>query len=222
MHRLLFAVPIVLALAGCASATPAPAPSTVPPPRSSIVTIVDSGPVVRALLTAPDAARLGFTTDPGARAAGGPGYQLVGSCKDDLPSDARIAQAQVKDWYTGNPLSAAVSLHQQTAQYTSPSGAQVVAELKAAGGCTAGTGTAKSTGEARLPAAPGVDASTAICTEYTGVFAERNCILVLAHGDLVTEATLDVSGNAAAEVRRRADATFGELAPLLAAALTRI
>ncbi|WP_431874214.1 hypothetical protein [Amycolatopsis sacchari] len=223
LRRIAAAALLLLSLAACSAPAPAaPQPSAPPPPPpASSSQAPDAAPVVRAMLTAQDAATLGFTSDTQPRAVSGPGLQLVGSCRDKLPSDAEIIQEQGKDWYTGDPLSVAVNLHQQTAQYPDGKAAQAVAELLAAGGCTAGTGSLTGTKQPQLAAAPGVDAQAAVCSEYEGPFAERNCVVVVAHGTLVTSATLDVQGNAAGEVKRKADAVFGKLGPLLAAAVTR-
>ncbi|WP_236792594.1 hypothetical protein [Amycolatopsis sp. GM8] len=221
MRRLLVAIPAALLLASCAAA-PAPAPSSAPPPPSVTAKLFDSAPVIRTLLTAADAAKLGFTTDPAAQAVTGSARQLIGACKTPLPSDARIEQAQTKDWYTGDPTKVAVSLHQESAQYAGVPGTQVIDELRAAGGCLAGMLSTLGPSKAiAISPAPGVDAGIAFAAKGESPFFEQNSVVVLAHGDMVTEATLDVSGGTAAAVISKAGQDFGTLVSILAAAMAR-
>ncbi|KAA9160919.1 hypothetical protein FPZ12_016075 [Amycolatopsis acidicola] len=89
-------------------------------------------------------------------------------------------------------------------------GSRVVDEVRAAGGCAAGTGAVSSTTELKP------EGATAFCGEYKDAFNERNCVLLAARGNLMTAVSLDVSGTDAADVRRRADAAFEGVAAALA------
>ncbi|WP_431928083.1 hypothetical protein [Amycolatopsis tucumanensis] len=193
MNRIALAALLVLLVSCSAPASPAP------PPPSTSEAPPDPAPVPATLLTADDAHRLGFTST--AAPQNGP-KQLIGACR--LPSDAHIVQTQQNNWYTGDILSAGVSLRQVTAQYDGA--VDVVGEFRM--GCAKG---------AEVPFAPGA----ASCTETESAFDERTCVLVVAHGDLVTAAVLDVTGNAPGKVRTTAQNALTALTALLPTAVSR-
>lgn len=198
LRKTLVLAGLVLVLAGCSSgevkAGIGTRTSTPPPTTSRKSHIPKPADLSQFLPTDEALAPTGFAVEDQPRSTISVVYpkKLIVACENEAMEswDKAVVEGSSAGWFKmgggANPALTSETVDERMGRYDGVTGAQVVAQIKAAMACGTFTETAedfKVDEKFTAPALPGVDAQYGFCGAATDTPDVRKCVLFLAHGD---------------------------------------